>query len=322
MVLKKLYATLSLDLDNEWSYMKTHGDPGWESFPSYLDVAVPRFLSLFERLGVKVTVFVVGQDAALDRNRTALQSIAPAGHEIGNHSFAHEPWLHLYTAEEVEQEIIKAEESIEKATGFHPVGFRGPGYAISSQVLNVLAGRNYLFDASTLPSFLGPAARAYYFMTSGLNHREKQKRKILFGSFKDGLRPIDPYLWNVDRGKLLEIPVTTMPGLRVPFHVSYLIYLSRFSYPLARAYFLAALHLCHLAGTEPSILVHPLDLLGKDDISTLRFFPGMDLTAQVKLERVNRFLSDLLMYFEVLPLGEYARQLTGRCTLQARLPDF
>jgi peptidoglycan-N-acetylglucosamine deacetylase len=25
----KPIASLSLDLDNKWSYMKTHGDPGW-----------------------------------------------------------------------------------------------------------------------------------------------------------------------------------------------------------------------------------------------------------------------------------------------------
>ena len=38
-------ASLSLDLDNKWSYLKTHGDPGWEGFPSYFDTVVPRFLS-------------------------------------------------------------------------------------------------------------------------------------------------------------------------------------------------------------------------------------------------------------------------------------
>ena len=31
------------------------------------------------------------------KNRAALRAIAAAGHEIGNHSFRHEPWLHLYT---------------------------------------------------------------------------------------------------------------------------------------------------------------------------------------------------------------------------------
>ena len=43
------YASLSLDLDNQWSYMKTHGDQGWQEYPSYLDVAVPRILDLLEQ---------------------------------------------------------------------------------------------------------------------------------------------------------------------------------------------------------------------------------------------------------------------------------
>ncbi|MGH7756410.1 MAG: polysaccharide deacetylase family protein, partial [Vulcanimicrobiaceae bacterium] len=85
-------ASLSLDLDNEWSYLKTHGDPAWEQYPSYLDVVVPRVLEVTARLGLRITVFIVGQDAALERNHPALRSIAAAGHEIGNHSFHHEPW--------------------------------------------------------------------------------------------------------------------------------------------------------------------------------------------------------------------------------------
>jgi hypothetical protein len=34
-------ASLSLDLDNQWSYMKTHGDPAGRTSSSYLDVVVP-----------------------------------------------------------------------------------------------------------------------------------------------------------------------------------------------------------------------------------------------------------------------------------------
>ena len=93
----KPIASLSLDLDNKWSYMKTHGDAGWDSFPSYLDIVVPRLLQFLEQRDLKITVFVVGQDAALEKNHDALASISAAGHEIGNHSFHHEPWLHLYS---------------------------------------------------------------------------------------------------------------------------------------------------------------------------------------------------------------------------------
>ena len=124
-------ASLSLDLDNKWSYMKTHGDAGWERFPSYLDVVVPRILRMCDELGLKITVFVVGQDAALEKNHDALASIAAAGHEIGNHSFHHEPWLHLYDRPRLVAEIDAAEEHIERATGERPVGFRGPGLTFS-----------------------------------------------------------------------------------------------------------------------------------------------------------------------------------------------
>ena len=91
---EKTIASLSLDLDNKWSYLKTHGDPGWESFPSYLDTLVPRVLQFLSQRNLKITFFVVGQDAALEKNHTALKAIAAAGHEIGNHSFSHEPWFH------------------------------------------------------------------------------------------------------------------------------------------------------------------------------------------------------------------------------------
>lgn len=92
----KPLASLSLDLDNKWSYLKTHGDGGWETFPSYLDRVVPRVLRLLAARSLRMTFFVVGQDAAIEANHAALRSIADAGHEIANHSFRHEPWLHLY----------------------------------------------------------------------------------------------------------------------------------------------------------------------------------------------------------------------------------
>jgi len=164
----KPIASLSLDLDNKWSYMKTHGDPGWDSYPSYLDLVVPRFLEMLRELDLKITVFIVGQDAAEEKNHSALASITREGHEVGNHSFHHEPWLHLYTAEEIERELTSAEETIERVTGSRPIGFRGPGYSFSPEVLRVLVSRGYLYDASTFPTFLGPLARAYYFFKSRL----------------------------------------------------------------------------------------------------------------------------------------------------------
>ena len=159
MTTSKPLASLSLDLDNKWSYLKTRGDRAWQSLPSYLDLVVPRVLGLLKTLDLTITVFVVGQDAALAVHREPLAAIAAAGHEIGNHSFHHEPWLHLYSEERTETELVQAEEHIERATGRRPRGFRGPGFSLSPATLRVLARRGYRYDASTLPTFLGPLAR-------------------------------------------------------------------------------------------------------------------------------------------------------------------
>ena len=308
----KPIASMSLDLDNKWSYMKTHGDPGWDSYPSYLDLVVPRFLEMLRELDLKITVFIVGQDAALEKNHAALASITQAGHEVGNHSFHHEPWLHLYTDEEIQRELTSAEEIIERVTGSRPIGFRGPGYSFSPAVLQVLAGRGYLYDASTFPTFLGPLARAYYFFKSRLSREQKQERKQLFGKINEGFRPLRPYSWKTPEGPILEIPVTTMPVFRVPMHLSYILYLAQYSRGLAKAYFRFALFLCRLRGISPSLLLHPLDFLGGDDEPDLSFFPAMQMKGADKVRLVTEVLSLFRSKFRVVPMREHAREFLGQ----------
>jgi len=297
--------SLSLDLDNQWSYMKTHGDAGWESFPSYLDLVVPRALEVLDRFGWKITFFIVGQDAALEKNRDALQAIAAAGHEIGNHSFNHEPWLHLYTKQQTVDEIARAEEAIEAATGHRPRGFRGPGYSLSRTTIEVLAERNYLYDASTLPTYLGPLARWYYFHTTNLTPEEKKQRKILFGGLREGFRPLKPYFWEVGDRRLLEIPVTTMPIFKLPFHFSYLLYIATYSPALSLLYFRSALAMCRALRIEPSLLLHPLDFLGGDDVRELAFFPAMRSNGTEKRKFLYRLLQVLQARRQIIGVRDH-----------------
>lgn len=304
--------SLSLDLDNQWSYMKTHGDAGWQAFPSYFDVLVPRVLDVLGDLGLRITFFVVGQDAALPGNAACLRSLASAGHEIGNHSFHHEPWLHLYPRARIEEEIAAAEHHIEAATGATVRGFRGPGFSLSPDVIRVLMDRGYLYDASTFPTFIGPLARWYYFRTAHLNEGERKERELLFGSMSEGLRPLRPYQWTIQSAQLLEIPVTTMPLSRTPIHVSYLIYLLSYSEKLALGYLRLALSLCRGAGIQPSMLLHPLDFLGGDDVSALAFFPGMNLPGRRKTEFVRKVLSMLAGSFRVGAVMDHAEHVL-RC---------
>ena len=200
-------ASLSLDLDNKWSYMKTHGDAGWEKYPTYLDVIVPRSLEFLRARNLDITYFIVGQDAAREENYEAIKSISDARHEIGNHSFKHEPWLHLYSKQELSEEFEKTENALENVTGQHPKGFRGPGYSLSPTVLEVLAERGYDYDCSTLPTYIAPLARAYYFFKSPeMSAEEREKRKKLFGRLSDGFQSLKPYQWHIGAKSLIEIP--------------------------------------------------------------------------------------------------------------------
>ncbi len=309
----KSIASLSFDLDNQWSYMKTHGDPGWEAFPSYLDLVVPRALDFLKDQNLEITFFIVGQDAALEKNHPAIQSIAAAGHEIGNHSFNHEPWLHSYTAQQIEGDIASAEECLEKITGQRPIGFRGPGYVLSQTALRVLKQRGCLYDASTLPTYIGPLARLYYFMSTRLPPEEQCKRSLLFGRFRDGFQPLRPYFWQLGDDEapeeLLEIPVTTMPIFKVPFHVSYLLYIYLLSPHLAELYFRMALTLCKLTAVQPSLLLHPLDFLGCDDVQELDFFPAMNLPYEKKIQFVRKVIRIYAQQYTVVPLKKHAQQL-------------
>jgi peptidoglycan/xylan/chitin deacetylase (PgdA/CDA1 family) len=303
----KPIASLSLDLDNKWSYMKTHGDAGWESFPSYLDVIVPRALQFLKERNLNITFFIVGQDAALKQNAEAIGKISKENHEIGNHSFRHEPWLHLYTKQELIEEFEKTEAALEKVTGQMPKGFRGPGYSLSPTVLEVLSERGYEYDCSTLPTYIAPLARAYYFFKSPeMSDEEREKRKKLFGKFSDGFQSLKPYKWQIGEKSLIEIPVTTLPFFKTPIHASYVIYLSTFSRKLASVYWKTAVEMCRATGTQLSLLLHPLDFLSGDDAPELKFFPAMNLPVEKKLEFLSEILEVFTGKFEVVNMRRHA----------------
>ena len=320
----KPFASLSLDLDNLWSYQKTHGEPAWESLGTYLDRVADVVLPMLAKRGWRITFFVVGQDAARPENQEALRRLVEAGHEIGNHSYHHEPWLHRYDRAALHDELARTEEVLQRAVGVTPKVFRGPGYSCSNLLLDVLAERGYTLDASTLPTWLGPVARAYYFRSAKLSAAQREERSMLFGSWRDALRPVKPYAWRLAAdGALPEIPVTVLPWLRVPFHPSYVLYLATYSAWLARTYWRWSLRWCRWNRVEPSVLLHPLDFLGADDVDALRFFPAMNVDGIAKRARMETYFDDLDRRFAVGTMSDHGERLTARAVpLMKRPPDL
>jgi hypothetical protein len=304
-------ASVSLDLDNLWAYLKTHGDQDWTRYPSFLKTAVPRLLEVFGEQNLTTTVFAVGADVEREDGAKAVAEISAAGHEVANHSYSHEPWLHRYDREKLEHELVRTENAIVAAGAPRPRGFRGPGFSVTPDLLELLVERGYDYDASTWPTWIGPLARAYH----NRSVPPEAQSDELFGGFGNVRAPIGTYRWRVGTDTtLVELPVTTMPLFRTPIHASYLQQLNQISPRLARAYFRTALKLCLKTNTGPSLLLHPTDVLDSTEAPGMEFFPGMAVPSTRKTALLGWVLDEMRRHFDVVGTGEHVTRVRAGTT--------
>jgi peptidoglycan/xylan/chitin deacetylase (PgdA/CDA1 family) len=106
--------------------------------------AVPRYLALFDRHGVRITFFVPGFDgeAAPD----VIRAIAARGHEIAAHGYCHES--RYLEGEEERQLLGLTHEILTGLAGAPPSGWRNPGGIKSRSTTAVLRELGYLYDSS------------------------------------------------------------------------------------------------------------------------------------------------------------------------------
>ncbi len=83
----------------------------------------PRILEILSRHGVTATFFQVGRN--VERLPQVAREVRHGGHAIGNHSHTH-ALLSLRGARFIEQELRRAQDTIEEHTGERPRWFRAP----------------------------------------------------------------------------------------------------------------------------------------------------------------------------------------------------
>jgi peptidoglycan-N-acetylglucosamine deacetylase len=83
----------------------------------------PRILEVLARYNVPATFFQCG--ANVERLSEIARAVRAAGHEIGNHSYTH-PLLCFRSADFIEMELSRTQQTIERHTGTRPVWFRAP----------------------------------------------------------------------------------------------------------------------------------------------------------------------------------------------------
>lgn len=67
--------------------------------------------------------------------------------------------------------------------------------------------------------------------------------------------------------------------------------------------------MCKITNTQPSYLLHPLDLMGCDHVPSLAFFPGMNIKSDRKLKIFEIAMEMMKKHFELLPMSEFAKKL-------------
>lgn len=304
-------ASLSVDFDNKWAYLRAAGRADWQSASSYLPVAAQRMVTVLGELDLPLTVFVVGRDLQNESDVQALEAFQQLrSYEYSNHSMNHLPWMHTMDQDEIYREIADTHRAIESTLGHRPLGFRGPGFSCPDEVLRVLGQLNYVYDASVFPTSMAPIARAVFLARTKLKGEQKEKAKKLYGGFSAMRNPNQPFRRQIDSFSLWEIPVTVMPISRTPIHFSYFIYLASLSKWTAKAYLQNAFRLCRITGTAPSLLLHPPDFLGREDDPDMAYFPGMKMPRSEKLNIVRWALERYAKSFDVHTMIEQTNSLT------------
>ena len=222
-------AVIQVDLDSLWTYRRYLNQ---ESVPGGLDPvyseAVERFLDIFRKNSIKATFFVIGSDALVPEHARIIKQIAKEGHEIANHSMSHPLNFSSLGEEIIIEEIKKCHEILERLSGKKVKGFRGPTFSIDERILKILEGLGYIYDSSVLPSFIAPLVLNCAHSLLGSRLRNISASNMRFANTP--LCLYRPHVKNMAKrgdSKLHELPISVVPGLRLPMHSTYVFIFGR-----------------------------------------------------------------------------------------------
>jgi peptidoglycan/xylan/chitin deacetylase (PgdA/CDA1 family) len=294
-----------VDLDSPLRLMEFYGLPPTSysdcQLGSYYSRALERALRFFDRNGIKVTLFVVGDDLRRSAEfRTMAAAAHREGHELANHTFSHPFGLAALAEDAVRTEIMACDGLIAQIVGQRPVGFRAPGYDISARVMDFLEGAGYQYDSSGFWSVLTPLAKAV--------HRLRAKSRVVHAGYGGAswALPREPYFprrdnWLMkgpERG-IMELPLPTdMVGL--PFYSNFhllfpeCVLRSRMLTP-RRTYLVYLMHIVEFADTR-DVIPHCLSM-----------HPNAKMPFEKKLARLDILVKRMLASHRCVLSRDYTR---------------
>ena len=150
----RLINALSVDVE-DWfqvgAFEKVIDRADWDRLPARVERNGEAVLDLFDRAGVKATLFTLGWVA--QRYPQLLRRAAERGHEIASHGWDHR---RVFTMDEgiFRADLARARAAIEDAAGVAVTGYRAPSFSIDARTPwahPVLAEGGYAYSSSVAP---------------------------------------------------------------------------------------------------------------------------------------------------------------------------
>ena len=200
----KNYFLMTVDVDGWSSLLKFYSvdhDPLEASLQVSVEEGILRLLNLFQNHEIKATFFVTGMMG--QEHAWVIKKIHRDGHEVACHGLTHEKNEFLRDEMTQRKNIEEATRIIDETIGSRPIGFRAPCLRANETTITILDEYGYVYDSSVLPSFIP----GYY------------------GSPRAPLRPYHPSSQSMNKEgscKLLEIPVSVNPIVRLPLSAAWM----------------------------------------------------------------------------------------------------
>lgn len=292
---------ITIDLDPLDCYSRLYGfaEHG-DIIDPVLVVATERLSKLLAPFHAKATVFVVGNTLVRDEHAGAIAKIAKQGFEIANHTWSHPYDLSHMAPAEIDAEVYRCADAIEKVCGKLPLGFRAPGYLLGPNIIPRLVRHGLEYDASILPS------PGYQVLKAGAMAVLKLKGKetaAVLGDPRESLAPSVPYRpdaerpWKRGSASLVELPISRLGPLPL---TGSLLSLSHKLGAILMARILSRAGFVHLE-------LHGVDLL---DIKSDGLDPSLGAQADLRIPwrrkaaAIGAFISTLVQTHEPLLLSQ------------------
>ena len=123
----------------------------WSKFEPRIEQNTHLILDLFDKYDVKATFFTLGYIG--ERFPNLVKEIHRKGHEIASHSYAHLD-LRKDTKENIEKDLIKSINILEKIIGKKINGFRAPFFSLDNNSFWAMQiiGKYFKYDSSIFPT--------------------------------------------------------------------------------------------------------------------------------------------------------------------------